>query len=169
MNRLEKAAAFGAMMGKRAADPGAQGGSQLYGVPGINNAANSPAEDARMHNSYGEANSQLFGLRQPIGFTQHGYPGISRDNNPKARYNRDGSMKSPRIDTTPVNSWRPKPVSDKVDSIQNEKHYNEMANMNRANPPKDPNGVPAQRTAISNQQNSNAAQVLPYLAGKKFK
>jgi len=164
-----KSASFRAMMGKMAADPGAQGGSQLYGVPGINHEANSPSEDARMRNSYGEANSQLFGLREPIGFTQHGSTGISRDNNPKAGYNRDGSMKSPRIDTTPADSWRPKPVSDKVDSIQNEKHYNEMANMNRANPPKDPNGVPAQRIAISNQQNSNAAQVLPYLAGKKFR
>lgn len=177
-----KSASFGAMMGKMAADPGAQGGSQLYGVPGIDDAtsnqrfnlkANSPAEYARARNSYGDANSELYGLRPPAGFTEHNGSGVySRDKTPKDRFNRDGSTKlnsQGRKDSVPASPWRSKPVSYKMDQFQNEKHYNEMANMNRANPPKDPNGVPAQRIAISNQQNSNAAQVLPYLAGKKFR
>ena len=173
MNNLNKAAAFGAMMGKMAADPGI-GGSQLYGVPGINHEANSPSEDARMRSSHANADAELFGLRPPAGFTNRGGGSYSysRDKNPKDEFNRDGSMKwrsQVGKASVPASPWRSKPVSYKMDQLQNEKHYDEMANMNRANPPKDPNGVPAQRTAISNQQNSNAAQVLPYLAGKKFR
>ena len=182
LNLLRTSSEAMTAMGKMAADPGAQGNSQLYGVPGIDDAisnqrfnlkANSPSEDARARNSYGDANSELWGLRPPAGFTEHNGSGVySRDKTPKDQFNRDGSKKwnyQGRKDSVPASPWRSKPVSYKMDQFQNEKHYNEMANMNRANPPKDPNGVPAQRIAISNQQNSNAAQVLPYLAGKKFK
>jgi hypothetical protein len=169
---LKKAASFGAMMGKIAADP------RIFDAPyakgpgsnGVQHIVNSPAQDARMLNSTGEADSQLYGLRAPVGFTNHGSEGFSRDKNPKDLYNRDGSKRyGMKVkDSVPASSWRSKPVSYKVDEIQNEKHYNEMTNMNRANPPKDINGVPAARARISNQQDSNAAQTLPYLLSKKF-
>jgi hypothetical protein len=167
-----KSASFGAMMGKIAADP------RIFNAPyakgpgsnGVQHVVNSPAQDAQMRNSTGDADSQLYGLRAPVGFTNHGSEGFSRDKNPKDLYNRDGSKRyGIKVkDSVPASSWRSKPVSYKVDEIQNEKHYNEMTNMNRANPPKDINGVPAARARISNQQDSNAAQTLPYLLSKKF-
>lgn len=174
MNRLQKAAAFGRMMGKMAADP------RIFNAPyskspnsnGVTQVANSPAEDARMRSSHSDAEAELFGLRAPLGFSRDPFKyreGYFRSKDPKANVNRDGSMNSPRIAETPASPWRSGYASPKVEEMQNAKHYNEMANMNRANPPKDINGVPAARARLSNQQDSNAAQVLPYLAGKKFK
>jgi hypothetical protein len=91
MNNLDKAAEFGAMMGKIAADP------RIFNAPyakgpgsnGVQHVVNSPAQDARMLNSTGEADSQLYGLRAPVGFTNHGSEGFSRDKNPKDLYNRE--------------------------------------------------------------------------------
>ena len=174
MNRLEKAAAFGAIMGKMAADPRILNApySKSPNSNGVTQVANSPAQDTRMRSSHADAEAELFGLRAPLGFSREMYKhreGYARNKNPKANVNRDGGMQIPRIDDTPASPWRSGYTSPKVDDIQNEKHYNEMANMNRANPPKNINGVPAARARLSNQQNSNAAEVLPYLAGKKFK
>ena len=169
-----KSASFVAMMGKLAADPRILNApySKSPNSNGVTQVANSPSEDARMRSSHADAEAELFGLRAPLGFSREMYKhreGYARNKNPKANVNRDGGMQIPRIDDTPASPWRSGYTSPKVDDIQNEKHYNEMANMNKANPPKNINGVPAARARLSNQQNSNAAEVLPYLAGKKFK
>lgn len=171
---LKKAAAFGAMMGKRAADPRILNApySKSPNSDGVTQAANSPAQDARMRSSHADAEAELFGLRAPLGFSRDMYKyreGYARNKDPKASVNRDGGMRMHSVVNTPASPWRSGYTSPKVEDIQNAKHYKEMANMNRANPPKNINGVPAARARLSDQQDSNAAQVLPYLAGKKFK
>jgi hypothetical protein len=179
MGRLNKAAEFGAMMGKMAAGPGIldkvprmfDEAPRVFdakynngpGTNGIQHVANSPAQSAQLHRNYGEAATQLEGGMDPAGFVRP--PGL----NPYDLTNSVARAKYPKDEykNTPASSWRSAPVSQKVREVQNEKHYNEMTNMNRANPPKDINGIPAARSRINDDYNSAGSKVLPFLLGNK--
>jgi hypothetical protein len=132
---------------------------------GIKTIVNSPSENERRTFNTGEALSQLWGGMDPKGFVNpNSWYGTNRDNK-----NQLSRAKDPRLgDNSPVASqWRSANVPDKVRELSNEKHYAELANMNRANPPKDINGIPAARISANEQYNTNAAHVLPYLINPK--
>jgi hypothetical protein len=165
---IKQAEEFGRMMGRMAKRPRNDiFNPQHDNVPkgnGISTIVNSPGEAERRSLSTGDARSQLWGLKDPSGFVNpNSWLNTNRDNRNQLSVAKDPK----RSDSPAASPWRSANVSDKVRELSNAKHYNELANMNRANPPRDINGIAASRMRVNNEYNSNAASALPYLFNPK--